>query len=198
LGIPAILISWGSHQLGEAPQYQVNEQNPMIKNFQQFGAMVLAGALLVAAVPVHADTTLQQQRACQNRAANAFPNTIRNDIQVTSIRKGEDGSESLRWQLPDGTYGFCRTSNEAVLQEFGVYPGLMGVSQPSSADPNGICQRRVLQEYPTLPAESLMVSEVARSQDGTVSFKWQILNGASGFCSVAKTGEIFELGVNVE
>jgi hypothetical protein len=171
----------------------------MIKNFPQPGAIVLAAAMLVsAAMPVHADTSLLQQRACQNRAANAFPGTIRNDIQVTSIRKGEDGSESLRWQLPDGTYGFCRTSNEAVLQEFGVYPGLWGVSQPSSADPNGICHHRLMQEYPMLAAESLTVSEVARSQDGSVSFKWQILNGASGFCSVAKTGEIFELGVNVE
>jgi hypothetical protein len=171
-----------------------------MKIFPKSTAMVLAGAMVMmtAIAPARAEVTLQQRRACQNRAADAFPSNLRNDIQVTPIRKGDDGSASMRWQLPDGTYGFCRTSGEADLQEFGVYPGAMAVSQPSSADPGSICQRRLLQEYPTIAAESLTVSEVARSQDGATAFKWQIVNGASGFCSVAKTGEIFELGVNVE
>jgi hypothetical protein len=169
-----------------------------MKIFSTPVAIALGGAMVILSVvaPAHADAA--QQRACQNRAAEAFPSTLRNDVQVTPIRSGDDGSASIRWQLPDGTYGFCRTSSEAGLQEFGVYPGAMGVSQPSSADPKSICQGRVLQEYPTLAAASLTVSEMARAQDGAIAFKWQILNGASGFCSVAKTGEIFELGVNVE
>jgi hypothetical protein len=167
-------------------------------------AAIIATAGLVAAspgaiAPVFAqDATPQQQRACQNHAATAFPSTLRNDVQVHTVRVGEDGSASIRWQLPDGSYGFCRTGSGANLLEFGTYPGISSTTQPSDADPKAVCHHRLMQEFPAVSAERLTVSEVARSADGAIALKWQIADGESGFCSVTKTGEIFELGVNME
>jgi hypothetical protein len=145
-----------------------------------------------------ADATLAQQRACQNRAAEVYPTTLRNDVQVTPVRKGEDGSASLRWQLPDGTYGFCRTSSEARLLEFGVYPGMMTTTAATPNELVQVCQRRLLQEFPSVPTDRLTLSAVAEAKDGATGFKWHIQDGASGFCGVTQAGEIFELGVNVE
>jgi hypothetical protein len=167
-------------------------------------AAIIATAGLVAAssgaiAPVFAqDATPQQQRACQNHAATVFPSTLRNDVQVHTVRVGEDGSASIRWQLPDGSYGFCRTGSGANLLEFGTYPGISSTTPPSEADPKAVCHHRLMQEFPAVSAERLTVSEVARSTDGAIALKWQIADGESGFCSVTKTGEIFELGVNME
>jgi hypothetical protein len=164
-------------------------------------AVLATGGLLASlpgAIASAQDATPQQMRSCQNRAAAAFPSAIRNDVQVNTVRIGEDGSASIRWQLPDGSYGFCRTGSAANLLEFGAYPGIVSTTPASEADPKTICHHRLMQEFPAVTAERLTVSEVARSQDGAIAMKWQIAEGESGFCSVTKAGEIFELGVNME
>jgi hypothetical protein len=154
----------------------------------------------INAVNRQPEATLQQLRACQNHAANRFNGILRDQVQTNTVRLGTDNSASVRWQFPNGTYGFCRLSPTAQLQEFGVYPGVWDSSNQRVArdiQPVEVCKRRLLQEFPDVTADNVTLTQSGQAEDGATAFRWQIKNGDAGFCSVNENGGVFEFAVKM-
>jgi hypothetical protein len=154
----------------------------------------------INAVNRQPEATLQQLRACQNHAANRFNGILRDQVQTNTVRLGTDNSASVRWQFPNGTYGFCRLSPTAQLQEFGVYPGVWDSSNQRAArdiQAVEVCKRRLLQEFPDVTADNVTLTQSGQAEDGATAFRWQIKNGDAGFCSVNENGGVFEFAVRM-